>query len=459
MITNTRISGQQAFPYSESDIRVNVNDTAKIIAAANANVTAGGTGQGQFYSSNGGVTWNQTNLSLNAGDNFQSDPCVDWTSDGTAWAITIGFDSQQTHLRLRSFKSTDGGATWAYDADASGNQTNTDKEMMWVDHGPTSPHKDNIYVIWHNGAPVFVNRRTGSAGSWQNPIQVSGAETTGTGIGGDIKTNSYGDVFAFWPDTGSRNLFVAKSTDGGAAFAAPVTIATTFGSFQIGIPADNSRQVLIYLSGAAYRTAAKDLVYAVWTDLTGVSGCNSGANDPGSVVASDCKTRVWFARSTDGGATWSAPRMINNQASKNDQFNPKLAIDETNGQLVVIYYDTVGDPGRLESDVWVQASNDDGVTWSPAFRVTTQQTDETSAGADLPGAGFGFGDQYGDYNGLSGYANKFFPCWTDRRNGVREEIWVASVPLPLSSDIPYLSTLLLRSSAVDLSYLVPLLQG
>ena len=50
---------------------------------------------------------------------------------------------------------------------------------------------------------------------WQAPIQVSGAETTGTAIGGDVKTNSAGDVFAFWPDTGSRNLFVAKSTNGG----------------------------------------------------------------------------------------------------------------------------------------------------------------------------------------------------------------------------------------------------
>jgi hypothetical protein len=426
MIINNRISATQVFPYSESDIRVDFNDPDKIIAAANANVVAGGTGQGQFYSRDGGATWGQGNLSLNAGDAFQSDPCVDWTSDGTAWSVTIGFDAAQTHLRLRSFKSSDGGQTWAYDADASGNQTNTDKPMMWVDHSATSPYKDNIYVIWHNGLPVFVNRRTGPAGSWQTPIQVSGAETTGTGIGGDIKTNSYGDVFAFWPDTGSSKLFMAKSTNGGAAFAAPVTIASTFDSFDIGIPAFDARRALIYISGGAYRTATKNLVFALWVDQTGVAGCNSPANEPGSNVNSNCKTRVWFARSTDGGATWAAPQMINNQASKNDQFNPKLAVDETNGQLVVMYYDTVGDPGRLKTDVWMQTSDDDGVTWSAAFRVTTAQTDETVAGADLPGGSF-FGDQYGDYNGLSGYASTFFPCWTDRRGGAREEIWTAPV--------------------------------
>src|SRR5258708_27746841 len=106
MINNLRISGAQTFPYSESDIRINYNDTDKIIAAANTNIVAGGTGQGQFHSSDGGATWGQTNLTLNSGDDFHSDPCVDWTTDGTAWAIAIGFDSAQTHLRLRSFKST-----------------------------------------------------------------------------------------------------------------------------------------------------------------------------------------------------------------------------------------------------------------------------------------------------------------------------------------------------------------
>src|SRR5437879_3007839 len=169
MTADLRISSTHTFPYSESDIRVNFNQLRGIIAAANANVTAGGTGQGQFYSSDGGATWAQTSLSLNAGDDFQSDPCVDWTSDGTAWTITIGFDAAQTHLRLRCFKSTDGGATWSFDATLSGTQTATDKELMWVDHSPSSPFRDNIYVIWHNNSPVFVNRRTGPMGRSKPP--------------------------------------------------------------------------------------------------------------------------------------------------------------------------------------------------------------------------------------------------------------------------------------------------
>ena len=112
--------------------------------------------------------------------------------------------------------------------------------------------------------------------------------------------------------------------------------------------------------------------------------------------------------------------MINNQSSKNDQFNQRLAVDPTNGQVGVMYYDTVGDPGRHKTDVWMHTSDDDGATWSSAFKVTTAQTDETSGGQDA-------GNQYGDYNGLSGIAGTFFPCWTDRRSGGREEIWTAAV--------------------------------
>ncbi len=126
--------------------------------------------------------------------------------------------------------------TWTYSAASSGSHTMTDKEMMWIDNSPTSPYKDNIYVIWHNGSPAFVNRRLATTGAWQTPVQVSGAETTGTAIGGDIRANSYGDVFAFWPDTTSRKLRVAKSTNGGASFSSPVTIATTYDSYDIGVP-------------------------------------------------------------------------------------------------------------------------------------------------------------------------------------------------------------------------------
>jgi hypothetical protein len=413
-----RISGLQTTPRSESDIRVNYWDPMKIIGGSN-NISGSGM-QAQFFSTNGGTTWGQTNLSLQPGDAFHSDPTVDWTSDGTAWSTTIGINSGGSVLHMRAYKSVDNGATWTFDATFDNGQTNTDKQIMWTDHSDTSPFKDNIYVCWHNGFPQFMNRRTGPTGSWQTPIQVSGAESTGTAIGCDVKSNAFGDVYSFWPTTTNRKVFVVKSTNGGVSYGAPIQIATTFDAFDIGVPSFNTRRPFIYISGGTYRTASKDLVYATWTDLTGAAGCTSAANEPGANVASTCKTRIWFSRSTNGGTTWSAPVMLNNQASLNDQFSQWMVVDETTGALSIIYQDTVGDAGRKKSDVWYQSSFDDGVTWLPAVQVTTAQTDETVAGANS-------GNQYGDYNGLSGYAGIFFPSWTDRRANLREEIWTAKI--------------------------------
>ena len=415
---NLRISGAQTIPRSESDIRVNYWNNLQVIGASN---NIGGSGQqAQFFSSDGGATWGQTSLPLQTGDSFHSDPTVDWTSDSTAWSTTIGINSAGTVLKMRAYKSTNGGATWTFDNTFSGTQTSADKQMIWTDHSASSSFQNNIYACWHNGAPQFVNRRTGPGGSWGSPLQISGAETTGTAIGCDVKTNSFGDVFVFWPATGNRRVLVAKSTNGGVSYGTPVIITTTFDSFDIGVPSFNSRRMLIYVTGGAYRTATKNMVYAAWNDLSGATGCTTAANEPGSNVSSTCKTRIKFTRSSDGGATWSAPVSINNQSSLNDQFNPAMVVDETTGRISIIYYDTVNDAGRKKTDVWYQTSTDDGATWSAAFKVTTAQTDETVAGADS-------GNQYGDYNSLTGYAGTFFPSWTDRRGGAREEIWTAAV--------------------------------
>src|SRR3954470_11670766 len=414
--TNVRTSGAQTVSRSESDIRINYWDPTKIIAASN---NIGGSGmQGQYYSTDGGVTWGQTNLPLASGDAFHSDPTVDWSFDGTAWSTTMGINSAQTVLKVQSYKSTNGGATWTFDGTISGSQTNTDKQMQWIDHSATSAYKDQNYVIWPNGNPAFMNRRTASG--WGTPIQVSDAQATGTCIGADVKTNSSGDVFGFFPDTGSPRLFVGKSTNGGASYGAPVKITTTYRGYDIGVPSFNSRRALVYISGGAYKNGTTNNVYALWTNLSGDSGCSSTTSEPGSSVTSTCKTRIWFSRSTDGGATWSAAVKLNNQSGLNDQFNPFLAVDETNGNLGAIYYDTVADAGRLKVDIYYQMSSDGGATWQAAVKVTTAMTDETVTGADS-------GNQFGDYNSLSGYGNAFFPSWTDRRNNAKEEIWTAKV--------------------------------
>jgi Bacterial pre-peptidase C-terminal domain len=420
--SNVRTSGLQTSSRSESDIRINYWDPTKIIAGSN-NIAGSGQ-QGMYYSSDGGATWGQTYLPLTGSDSFHSDPTVDWSSDGTAWSTTMGINGSV--LKIQSYRSTNGGATWVFDGTVSGTQTNTDKQMQWIDHSASSPYKDQNYVIWHAGAPCYMNRRTTSG--WGTPIKVSLTETTGTAIGSDVKTNSAGDVFGFWPDTGSRGIYIVKSTNGGASYSTPTRIVTTYDSYDIGVPAFNNRRVLIYVSGGTYRNGTTNNVYALWADLSGDTGCTTASNEPGASASSTCKTRIWFSRSTDGGATWSARARINNQSGLNDQFNPFLAVDETNGHLGAMYYDTVNDAGRKKVDIYFQLSTDAGVTWQAPVKVTSAMTDETVSGADS-------GNQFGDYNSLSAHANKFFPSWTDRRNNAKEEIWTA--PITASATATY----------------------
>ncbi len=204
MADDLRLSGAQPSWRSECDIRYNYANLNQIIAAAN---TSGN--QAQLYSSDGGATWSQTILPSAPGDVRQGDPAVDWTSDGTAWALTVGISASNA---VRCFKSTNAGQSWAFDSTVSGSQTNVDKPVLWVDHSPSSPHRDNMYALWWNHGPTYISRRVGAAGAWGAPQQISAGETTVGSDGGDVKTNAFGDVYVFWPSENERTLNFAKST-------------------------------------------------------------------------------------------------------------------------------------------------------------------------------------------------------------------------------------------------------
>ena len=368
------------------------------------------------YSIDGGATWNQSSLPTAAvADVRQGDPAIDFSADGTAWALTLGIDATKANIIVRCFKSTDQGKTWTFDSTVCGTQTNTDRESLWIDHNPSSPFHDNMYAVWQTGS-LWVARRAGPGGAWQAPLQVSAGETTGSAVGADVKANTAGDVFAFWPDTGSKAMYMAKSTNGAVAFGTPVKIASTNGSFMVTIPAQSGRRVAMFISGGAYKVSGVDMVYAVWADKI------TTAADPGTDTTSTNKMRIFFARSLDGGTTWQAAQKINDQASLNDQFFPRLVVDEASGDMVVVYYDTAGDAGRLKTDLWMQSSFDNGASWTGASQVTSSQTDETSAGSTGT-------FQYGDYIGFTGYSGQYFACWTDRRSGASEEIWGSPITL------------------------------
>jgi hypothetical protein len=401
---------------SESAIAVDPNSPQFLIAASN-NITGDGR-QKQFYSSDSGTTWHTTELPLAAGSAFDSDPTVGFTSDGTAWAATLGINNTGTAVAAQVFKSADHGATWSFVATIS-NGTNNDKEMMWIDTQPGSAFKDNIYLAWDvPGSGIRFARSTDHGATWSAVMSLSADGA----IGVDLTTGPSGELYVAWPDTNSRQLKARASTDGGATFGPTHAIAVTNTPYEIAIPAMCQRQALIYLAVGVDRSGGtrKGNLYASWTDRSGASP------DPGcGGTASTTNSDVFAAVSSDGGNTWSTPKLVNGGSATSDQFNQWMDVDPKDGTVHVIFYDTRDDPGRIKSNLYYAASKDGGATWVDETKVTSAQTDETVAGADT-------GNQYGDYNGLVAYRGAAYPSWTDRRTGVpggKEQIFSAKLSL------------------------------
>ena len=125
-----------------------------------------------------------------------------------------------------------------------------------------------------------------------------------------------------------------------------------------------------------------------------------------------------FSRSTDGGATWETPIKINDPTSLSDQFFARMAVDETSGDLMIIYYETGTGASRVEANIWMQSSTDDGVTWSSATQVATSSTDKVAASAQ---ADFQYGGSSGSPAMPAGSspAGPTGEAVVSRRSGVR----------------------------------------
>jgi hypothetical protein len=128
---------------------------------------------------------------------------------------------------------------------------------------------------------------------------------------------------------------------------------------------------------------ADGILHVVWQD-----GRFSGARDG-----------IAYARSTDGGLTWSAPVRVNGEGNV-AAFTPQVHV-RADGVVGVTYYDfrpDTSDPATLPTDYWL-ARSVDGTSW----------IEQRVAGPfDLTGAPLA-GDAYflGDYMGLASAGTAF----------------------------------------------------
>ncbi len=332
-----------------------------------------------------------------SGTDFGSDPAVAWDTRGHVfYAYIVVFFNQGfnaiTGTEMAVARSSDAGRSWTstFFNFNSGSGRFNDKPYIAVDTNHGSPFRDTVYAAWDNASlnagqssandVILVSRSTDGGRTFSAPVVASG---TGSGpravIGADPFVAPDGTLHVAWHDITGNQIVEASSADGGQSFGPSHTISPTQVAFDVAIPAQASRGALVYPAcGADMSTGPnRGNLYCSWMDETPANG-----------------TDIFMSRSTDGGSTWSAPLRVNDDPTgvANDQFNQWLSVDPSDGSVNMSWNDTRNDPAHLSTNIFFARSTDGGLSFSKNVQVTTAPTNETCCGADL---GNQYGDYEG----------------------------------------------------------------
>jgi hypothetical protein len=367
---------------------------------------------GWAYSTNGGTTWVfpgtiDTNV-------FRSDPVLAADADGRFYylgVLTNGVAGVNYHCNL--WRSTNGGVSW----EPLGNVYGGDKEWLAIDT-TSGPGRGNLYQSWspwynYAGNPSdpdrIFSRSTDGGVTWSPPITMPHWPYWGTlDIGPDGTLYSVGtDGYTFWMNR-STNAPNRKAT-----VAFDLTREVNLGGTMIyGSPDVNPDGLLGQPWIAVDRSSqpTRGNVYVLCT-VTGVS------QDPADVV---------FARSTDGGETWSAPLRLNDDPPYRNAWHwfGTLSV-APNGRIDACWNDTRHDPNNTFSELYYAFSEDGGLTWSPNYPVSPAFNHRL---------GYPVQRKMGDYIGMISLADAACIAYAATFNG-EEDVYFLRVQPPITVNV------------------------
>ena len=137
------------------------------------------------------------------------------------WYDTTRSGYAPTNLEVFFSKSTDGGETFSSPLNLSNN-------LEYSSHSSVAVVNGVIFVVWQDENPdltdIFVSRSTDGGATFSTPQNISNSDVNS--VGSEIITDGT-DVFVTWWDTrsGSGDIFFSKSTDNGISFSAPQNIS------------------------------------------------------------------------------------------------------------------------------------------------------------------------------------------------------------------------------------------
>ncbi|HWL88090.1 MAG TPA: hypothetical protein VNO21_19945 [Polyangiaceae bacterium] len=285
------------------------------------------------------------------------------------------FTEQSTVQGMGIHRSRDCGHTWEgpFTIPASNNptgQTQTvngvvlpvdaaDKEYLDVD-----PETGRVMIAWSNfttgGEQLSIaysdDVLTAAVPTWSKQIVVGGAlEEFDQSAISRFAGNGSSNVYASWsiraiatdPTGLQAGIGFARSLDNGATWQAPIAIAKPFKGMD--------------------QVPGNDRVH----DFPGLAVDNSGGKHKGTIYVAYANNElndgadISFQRSTDGGATFSAPITLNSRPGHDRaQWFPWVAVDRDTGRVHVFYFDQGLDTTGDLTETTETFSDDGGVTWS-----------------------------------------------------------------------------------------------
>ncbi len=307
---------------------------------------------GWGYTTDGGVHWTFPGVLQN--NVFRSDPVTQSDETGTFFYLSLQSTwPTQTFYCDDLWRSTNGGQSWVErspDRSAGG-----DKEWFTIDktngpgHGFQYQANDNANC--NNSSAIF-QRSTDGGVTWQSPVVIPNSPIYGTL---DVDTNG--------------NLFVG-GWSGGTTFRCERSSNAQIG----GQTPTFDRNTALSLGGTIVQGGINGVGLCGQLFLA-IDHSGGATNNNIYMLASvepsgRTTTDVMFARSTDGGLTFSAPQRINDDGLTNKWHWFGTFSVAPNGRLDVVWYDTRNAANNTDSQLFYSFSTDAGVTWSPNVAVS-----------------------------------------------------------------------------------------
>ena len=392
-------------PETQAEVHVAVNpekETNLLVGFQEGRFVDGGArGLGFSVSTDGGKKWRTgliPKLTTANGGTYRgaSDPWVAFGPGNRAYYTSLLFNSLNQNNALVVSTSTDGGQTWGDPVIAhQSNNEFDDKQAIVVDNRADSPYKGRLYLGWDSVTDtdqiLRVNYSADGGRTFTQPVEL---RTQGVNVGFIPLVGPRGVVHAVWTHADilgnglvNWEIWTARSDDGGDTWSAPSTVA------QLLPTAVQDLRTSGILPSAAI-DPRNGALYVVWQEDRFTPGV----------------AQVLFTRSTNGGGSWSAPRIISDGPRNAANFTPGVVVNPL-GKVGVIYSSLRNDPARRYGvDTYLTFSLNGGRSFTKSTRLSAQTFDARFA-AVTEGGFF-----LGDYQGLAAGRTTFHPVWVATTN-------------------------------------------